>query len=73
MADNAQGVKNEAEGKDTITIRVKDQTGEETYFKVSMRRTMLMLALKGMLRGAGDRGVVFARGVLLHRHINRSS
>jgi len=34
MSDNAQNVKNEGEGKDTITLRVKDQTGEETYFKV---------------------------------------
>lgn len=30
-ADNKEGVKNEAK---TITIRIKAQSGEETYFKV---------------------------------------
>lgn len=31
---SAEGVKAEGEGKEAITIRVKDQTGEETVFKV---------------------------------------
>ena len=40
MSDDAEPKKEEGAGSETITIRVKDQTGEETFFKIKKSTKM---------------------------------